>query len=64
METLFIQTFMVVLVMVYTFMGGIFCISQKQGKSFVASFDRAFALGSGLFLYGSSLNVIIYMALI
>jgi len=60
MNPILVETFMAVLVLAYVFMGGVFIVSQKQGKSFVASFDKAFAWGSCLFIFGYGLDTVAY----
>jgi len=48
------------LIMAYALMSGIFIISQGRGQTFMASFDTAVKWGSGLFIIGYCLNIVVY----
>jgi high-affinity Fe2+/Pb2+ permease len=62
MNPLMIETFLSLLVVVYVFMGGVFMFSQAKGKSFLASFDKAFVWGTGFFVISYGLNAAAYAA--
>lgn len=62
MSPISVETFMIILILAYVFMGGIFMVSQRQGQSFVASFDKAMVWGSGVFVIGSCLDTAAYVA--
>ena len=62
MNPILIQTFMAALILAYVFMGGVFVVSQKQGKTFVASFDKAIVWGGCLFVVFCGLNTVVYVA--
>jgi steroid 5-alpha reductase family enzyme len=61
MNPVSVETFMIVLILAYVFMSGIFIISQRQGQTFIASFDKAIVWGSGFFVIGSCLDTIAYV---
>lgn len=63
MNPLIVETFMILLILAYVFMGVVFITSHKQGKSFVASFDKAFLWGSCAFIIGYGLDSAAYVAL-
>lgn len=62
MNNLLVHTLLVVFILAYAFSGGIFIILQRQGLSFITSFDKALARGSILLVCGSCLDVIAYGA--
>ena len=62
MNPIAVETFMIVLILVYVFMSGIFIFSQKQGRSFIVSFDKAFVWGSCLFVAGYGVDTVAYVA--
>ena len=50
MNPLSIHTFMSTFIIACSFMGGAFVFNQKQGNTFINSFDKSIAWGSGLFV--------------
>ena len=62
MNSISVETFMIVLILAYVFMSGVFIVSQKQGHTFVASFDKAIVWGGGFFVIGSCLNTVANVA--
>jgi preprotein translocase subunit YajC len=56
-----VETLMTMLILACIFMGVVFIISQRQGKSFIASFDKAIVWGSGLFVIGGFLSTVAYV---
>jgi hypothetical protein len=62
MNSTLIETVMVLIVLAYIFMAGIFFVNQQQGQSFIASFDKALAWGSMVFLIGCGLDTAAYVA--
>jgi hypothetical protein len=63
MNPILAETFMAVLILAYVFMGGVFIVSQKQGKTFVESFDKAFIWGGCLFVAGYGLDTVAYVTM-
>lgn len=57
-----VEMLMATLILACVFMSGVFIISQRQGKTFIASFDTAIVWGSSLFLVGGCLSTIAYVA--
>lgn len=57
-----IETLMSILILTCIFMGMVFIIRQRQGQTFIASFDKAIVWGSGLFVIGGVLSTIVYAA--
>jgi hypothetical protein len=53
---------MIVLILLYAFMGVVFIASQRQGQAFIASVDKAFVWGSCFLVIGCCLNAFAYMA--
>jgi hypothetical protein len=53
---------MIVLILAYVLMCGIFIVSQRQGQNFIASFDKALVWGGGFFIIGSCLDTVAYVA--
>jgi len=62
MNPALVETFMAVLILAYVFMGAVFVSRQNKGHTFVASFDKAFAWGSCLFVVAYSLDTVAYAA--
>ena len=62
MYHILLAPFMTVLILAYIIMGVVFIASQRQGKTFIASVDKAFVWGSCFFVIGCCLNTIAYMA--
>lgn len=58
-----VETFMAFLILAYVFMGVVFVAHQKQGKNFVASFDKAFIWGGCLFVIGYGVDTVAYVAM-
>jgi hypothetical protein len=58
-----VETFMTLLILAYVFMGVVFVTHQKQGRNFVASFDKAFIWGGCLFLVGYGVDTVAYVAM-
>lgn len=50
------ETFMIMLILAYVFMGGVFIVSQKRGHTFIASFDKALVWGTCLFVISYGLD--------
>jgi hypothetical protein len=63
MNPKWVESFMALLILAYVFMGLVFIAHQKQGKSFVASFDKAFIWGVWLFAIGNGINAVTYVAM-
>jgi hypothetical protein len=63
MNPLLAETFMVMLILAYAIMAGVFVSSHKKGHTFVASFDKAFVWGGALFIIGYSLDSVAYVAI-
>jgi hypothetical protein len=63
MNPILVETFMTVLILAYVFMGGVFIFSQKQGHTFVESFDKAFIWGGCSFIAGYGLNTVAYVTM-
>ena len=63
MNPLSIHTFMSTFIIACSFMGGAFIFNQKQGNTFINSFDKSIAWGSGLFVVSYCLNLVIYVLL-
>jgi len=63
MNPISIETFGLMFILAYVLMCLVFITHQKQGKSFVDSFDKAFIYGSGLFVIGYSLDAAAYVAM-
>ncbi len=61
MNPIAIETFGLILILSYVVMCMIFLLSQKQGKNFVDSFDKAFLWGSWLFIFGYGLDTVTYI---
>ena len=57
-----IETVMAALIFGYVFMGAVFFTHQRQGQSFIASFDKAMVWGGGLFVVGCCLSTAAYFA--
>jgi steroid 5-alpha reductase family enzyme len=55
-----VEMLMITLILACVFTGVIFIISQRQGQTFIASFDKAIVWGSGLFVIGGLLSTIAY----
>jgi hypothetical protein len=43
-------------------MGGVFVVSQRQGQTFIASFDKAIVWGGAFFVIGSCLDTVAHVA--
>lgn len=56
-----VETLMTTLILACIFMGAAFIFFQKQGQSFIASFDKAIVWGLGLFVIGSSLSTVTFV---
>ncbi len=56
-----VETLMDTLILACVFMGAVFIISQRQGQTFIASFDKAIVWGSGIFVIGGFLSTIAYV---
>ena len=57
-----IEMLMTLLIMACAFMSAVFIAHQKQGQTFIASFDKAIAYGSYLFVIGCCLSTATYFA--
>ncbi len=62
MNPISVETFMIVLILACVCMGGVFIVSQRKGQTFIASFDKAILWGSALFVIGSCLDTVAYVA--
>ena len=62
MNHLLATLFIIVLILSYAFMAVVVIVSQKQGHTFVASFDKAIVWGGGFFVIGSCLNTVANVA--
>jgi hypothetical protein len=62
MNPISVETFMFVLILAYVLMCGIFILRQRQGHTFIASFDKAIVWGGGFFIIGSCLNTVASVA--
>lgn len=56
-----IEILMTVLILACVFMGAVFIAHQKKGQTFIESFDKAVAWGSGLFVIGGCLGTVAYL---
>ena len=63
MNPKYVETFMALLILAYIFMGVIFIAHQKQGKSFLESFDKAFIWGGILFVIGYGIDAVAYIGM-
>jgi hypothetical protein len=63
MNPKYVETFMALLILAYVFMGVAFIAHQKQGKSFLDSFDKAFIWGGCLFVIGYGIDIVAYVAM-
>jgi hypothetical protein len=57
-----IEMLMATLILACIFMGVVFIISQRQGLTFIASFDKAIVWGGSLFVIGGVLSTVAYVA--
>ena len=64
MNPISFETFGFILILAYVLMCTIFLLCQKQGKSFVDSFDKAFLWGSSLFAIIYSVDTISFFTMI
>jgi len=62
MNHLLAPLFMIVLFLSYAFMAVVVIVSQKQGQTYIASVDKAFAWASCLLVIEACLSAFIYMA--
>lgn len=56
METSLVNAILIMFILSYVFSASIFMAKQKQGASFIASFDKAIVRGGCFFLLGSGLS--------
>ncbi len=63
MSPISIETFGLVLILAYVLMCAVFILSQKEGKNFVDSFDKAFLWGCCLFIIGYGLDTVTYVTM-
>jgi hypothetical protein len=54
------EAFLAALIVAYIFSGGVFIVSQKQGHTFIASFDKSVGLGCLLFFFGCCLDTVVF----
>ena len=62
MNTSLVSAILIVFILAYLFTAFNFMMKQKQGASFVASFDEAIQRGAVLFILGSGLTFITLMS--
>ena len=62
MNPLLATLFMIALILSYAFMAVVVIVSQKQGKTYIASVDKAFAWASCLLVIEACLSTFVYMA--
>ena len=62
MNHILLVQFMAVLILACVFMGVVVFASQRQGRPYMASVDKAFAWGSCVLVMGCCLNIVAYMA--
>ena len=62
MDHTIVEMILATLILASIVMGVAFIFFRKQGKTFVTAFDKAFMWGSGLFVTGSLLSTIVYVA--
>lgn len=58
MNTSLVSAILTVFILAYVFSAWIFMLKQKQGASFIASFDKAIQRGAVFFILGSGLSFI------
>jgi hypothetical protein len=61
METSLVNAILIMFILAYVFSALIFMAKQKQGASFIASFDKAIVRGGCFFLLGSGLSFVVMM---
>jgi hypothetical protein len=61
MNPISVETILILLITAYVLSGGIFIFSQRQGQTYIASFDRAIAWGGSLFVIGNCLDAVAYV---
>ena len=57
----FVEASMAGLILASVFMGIVFIVSQRQGKNFIASFDKAIVWGSSFFVFECCLSTVGYV---
>lgn len=62
MNHLLAPLFMIVLILSYAFMAVVVIASQKQGQTYIASVDKAFAWASCFLVIEGCLSAFVYMA--
>ena len=62
METSLINASLTMFVLAYIFSACIFMVKQKQGDSFITSFDKAIVRGGCFFVFGSGLSFVVMMS--
>lgn len=61
MKTSYMDAILTMFVLAYIFSAWVFMIKQKQGASFVTSFDKAIVRGGCFFVLGSGLSFALMM---
>ena len=61
MKTSLIDVVLIVFILSYVFSALIFMVKQKNGASFIVSFDKAIVRGGCFFVFGSGLSLVAIM---
>jgi hypothetical protein len=56
--SLVVDAILTMFVLAYVFSAWIFMMKQKQGASFITSFDKAMVRGGCFFIFGSGLSLV------